>query len=452
MTRKVRVIVTSLVLLLIIGAGVMWFDGCGSVTPRTRIAQRKLYQGPSNFTADKDGWPHWRGPSGDGISRETNLADTWPSGGPPQLWSADVGIGYSSPIASAGRVYLFSMNESVETLTCFDANTGQIVWSKEGGQGRTHSYPGTRTTPSIEGNNIITLGGLGELICRDVKNGEPSWTVNILSATNTTPLDWGTASTPLVHGDLIYMQTGQGGPVAVAVNRADGKVAWTSEAKAIAGYAAPILADVEGSPQLIIFGGKAVYGMDPTSGKTIWQHTWSTSWDVNASTPVYRDGKLFLTSGYGSGAVMLQISKGSPPKELWQSKQAQSRFQPATLDGEAIYVNSEGTFTCLGWNDGKLLWKGDSNQLKLGLGGSMVRLPGERMLTLGERGKLSLSKMTPKGMNYVSGFTAVEGTQVWSTPLIYGGRVYVKGEKELVCYDISNGSSNATTQQAALSR
>jgi outer membrane protein assembly factor BamB len=410
----------------------------------SRVAEKKLYEGPATLASGTTDWPRWRGPLGDGISRESNLADSWPEEGPKDLWIADVGIGYASPIAAAGRVYLFSMSDDREALTCFDANSGKIIWNQEGGPGRTSSYPGTRATPTIGGNDIITFGGAGELTCRDLATGSAKWTVNVLRETNTNALDWGTASTPLVTSDRIYVQTGQGGPVAVAVNRADGAIVWRSQAINIAGYASPILADVQGQTQLIIFGGKAAYGMDPQSGKTYWEFPWSTSWDVHATTPVYRDGKLLLTSAYGTGGVMLELSANAPPRELWRSKQVQSRFQGVIVEGDLIYANSEKTMTCVNWNTGALVWRDDADKLKLGIGGSFVRIPGDRMIALSERGQLALARVTPQGIDVSFSKRLLDGTEIWATPLVYGGRLYVKGDRELVCYDISGAASPTT--------
>jgi outer membrane protein assembly factor BamB len=449
MKRAIPVVVAVVVLTGIFA--VLRFGGCNG-SSKTRIAQKKLYAGPSTLPTSATEWPKWRGPLGDGISRETNLADKWPAGGPPELWTADVGIGYASPIAAGGRVYLFSLTDNTETLTCFDANSGRIVWNQPGGRGRTNSYPGTRATPAIDGTDIFTLGGTGDLICRDVATGNQRWSTNVLTENNATALDWGVASSPVVSGNLVFVQVGQGGPVAIAVNRSNGSIAWKSQAASLSGYAAPILVDVKGSPQLIVFGGKAVYGIDPQDGRTIWEHPWATSYDVHASTPIYRDGRLFITSGYGTGSAMLQIDKNAPPKELWQCKFAQSRFQPAILDGDALYVNSEGKMTCLGWNDARLFWQDDANKLKLGLGGSFVRIPGDRMISLGERGQLTLAKVTPAGIEVISSFKGPEGTQVWAMPLIYGGRLYCKGEQEFVCYDISGGSATQSTSQPFASR
>jgi outer membrane protein assembly factor BamB len=341
-------------------------------------------------------------------------------------------------------VYLFSMNEARETLTCFDANTGQILWSQAGGSGRTRSYPGTRATPAIDGNDVFTLGGAGELTCRDLATGAARWTANILNLTNTTGQDWGTASSPLVEGDRVFVQGGQGGSVALAFNRADGSILWQSEATGIGGYAHPVRVDVEGTPQLIVFGGKAVYGMNPDDGKTLWSEPWNTPYDVHASTPVYRDGYLFVTSAYGTGAMMLKLTPGGASRQ-WERKDVQSRFQPAILDRDALYVSSEGKMMCLSWPDGKPLWTDEDNKLKLGIGGSFVRLPGDRIISLGERGRLTLARATPEKLEVISTADALDGAEIWTMPLVYGGRLYLKGEQELVCYDISAGGGGTAT-------
>lgn len=427
----------------LVGVGIFLSVGSGGCgTPKTRIAQKTVYQGAATLPAGTEDWPRWLGPSGDGISRETNLAQRWPDDGPAELWSAEVGLGYAGPIAAGGRVYVFSMNETKESLTCFDANSGRIVWSQPGGGGRTRSYPGTRATPAIDGNDIVTFGGAGELTCRDLATGSPRWTTNVLDATNTTAQDWGTASSPLIDGSRIFVQGGQGGSVALAINRADGSILWQSEATGIGGYAHPILAEVEGTRQLIVFGGKAVYGMNPDDGKTLWSEPWNTPYDVHATTPVYRDGHLFVSSAYGVGAMMLKVTASGASRQ-WVKKDVQSRFQPAILDGDALYVHSEGKMMCLSWPDGKPLWTDGNNTLKLGIGGSFVRLPGGRMIALGERGLLSLARATPEKLEVISAAPVLDGAEIWAMPLVYGGRLYLKGEQELICYDISAAAGPA---------
>lgn len=375
-------------------------------------------------------WPQWRGPRGDGISRETGLLRQWPRNGPGRLWG-----GYSSPVAKDGRVYLLHARPGKDILTAFDAETGKVVWSKESNRNGNASYEGTRATPTIDGSHIYTLGEMGDLICRKLADGEPVWGLNVHQLARTSPLQWGAASSPTVIGDLVYVQTGEGGPIAVAVDKTSGKPVWASQARDKAGYATIIATDVGGRQQLVVFGGSAVYGMDPASGKTLWREAWQTSYDVNAATPVYHDGHLFVSSEYNHGCMMLQLTP-SGARKLWENREIQCKFQPPILDVKegVLYANSGGTLKCMSWPDGKIRWSARRG-LNLGAGGSIVRWE-DKLVTLSERGELSLVQATPAGVKVVSQFELFDASQTWSTPLLYGGKLYAKGPDSLVCLDV----------------
>ena len=438
MNRRVAVAVVALVILGAIGYVVVRrLKGLRDTD--TNIAVRQAYRGPATMPVAVEDWPKWRGPRGDGISRE-KIAGTWPKDGPGLLWSADVGLGYSSPIAHQGKVYLFSMNDEHETLTCFDAHSGQILWSEEDPEkGWTKSYPGTRATPAIHGDFIYTYGGAGNLSRRrleaaDPKKGRLDWQAFAMRLTSAVPIDWGQGSSPLVTDKHVYVQGGIGGPVAIAFHH-DGQVAWQSEARGVGGYAAPVLIDADGVGQLVVFGGEAIYGMDPLTGRTVWHVPWDTRFAVNAATPVYRDGHLFLTSEYGKGGIMIKVT-GSGASTAWTAPEVQGKFQPPILDGDALFVNSGGTVLCMKWPTPELYWTASDPKLRLGVGGSIVRV-GDKLILLHERGILSLAKADENGIQLVSQFTPTRGSQVWATPLVYGGRLYVKGETELLCFDVS---------------
>jgi len=441
-----------LVVLAVLGVVVRNMLGYRPI-PHTRIALRSPATNTTPEVSVPDAvedWPAWRGPRGDGISRETGIVSEFPPGGPPQVWAADVGIGYSSPVAAGGRVYLFSLNERKETLTAFDAATGRIVWSDESPSNWTGSYPGTRATPAIDGDSIYTYGGAGELTRHDLASGQPRWRINVLALTGSSNLSWGTASSPLVTKDAVYVQSGKGGAVAVAVRKDDGSVLWKSEAKGVGGYAHPILVDVTGKPHLIVFGGKAVYAMDPATGKTLWQQPWETSYDVNSTTPVYREGHLFVTSEYNHGSMMLRLGTGdfSVAEKLWESKEIQGKFPGMVLDGDALYSNSAGTLKCMSWPDGKILWSATDPKLRLGIGGSLVRFGGDKLLLMSDRGKLSIARATPAGIALLSQADVLDAREVWSTPLLYAGRLYAKGDTEFVCFDMTGKAHAAQTQSS----
>ena len=381
-------------------------------------------------------WPKWLGPRGDGISRETGLADKWPMNGPRKLWDREVGVGHSSPVAADGKVYLFHLLGNQDALTCFDANTGKVIWNETYRGGWTGAYKGTRATPTIEKdeNRIYTFGGAGHLVCRELDSGKPVWAYDVLKSTGSRPLQWGQASSPLVVGDRVYVQGGDGGPVAVCVDKKNGRAVWQSDAKEKAGYAQILPIAVGRVQQLVVFGGTNVYGLDPRNGRTLWREAWRTSYDVNAMTPVYRDGHLFVSSEYNHGCMMLRLD-GRGARKFWEKPDIQCKFQPPILDGDHLYANSAGTLKCMSWPDGKIVWQARDRDLRLGAGGSMVRV-GDKLITLSEQGKLSLVRADPNGVKVISQEQIFDGSEIWSTPLLYGGKLYVKGREELVCFDV----------------
>jgi outer membrane protein assembly factor BamB len=388
-----------------------------------------------------DEWPKWRGPNGDGISHETGLLDKWPDEGPKKLWSAKVGLGFSSPIGNDGKIYLLSQDGNKEGLQCFDAETGKVIWvqSSSGGYPK-NDYPGARATPTIDGKFIYTFGGGGDLICRDLDTGKEVWHDNILQSTHSRLLKWGQASSPLVTDKAVYVQCGEGGPIAVAVDKTNGSIGWTSQFSGNSSYAAPVLMDVGGTQELLVFAGAALFGLNPQTGKTLWTTPWPTANEVNAGTPVTKDDKIFISSGYNQGAGQYQVTPNGL-KQVWTTKEVDCKINAAILDNGYLYCNSEdhnGRLKCLDWATGKVKSSGTGRTMMLGFGGSFVR-DGDKLYAMSQSGALSLMSATPQEFKLISQAQIFDAgyAEVWSTPLIYHGKLYAKGQNELVCLDIS---------------
>jgi len=384
-------------------------------------------------------WPRWRGPRGDGITSET-IPDKLPKEGPKKVWSKSVGIGYSSPIAVDGKIYMFALADGRDTLYAFD-EAGNQLWKEayDGGWTSNGNYPGTRASPVVEDGRIYTYGGAGDLVARDL-SGKQIWRVNILKETNASGRpdgDWGMASNPLIVGNRIYVQGGNGDAFAVAVDKNAGTIAWKSE-KGLGGYSEPIMIQVNGAAQLVVFAGSGLYGLNPESGKTLWKYPWKTRYDVNAATPIFKDGKVFITSDYGKGCGLVQVDQNSA-KKIYESKEAQCRFQPPILEGDVMYVNSEGRLKCVNFADGKPVWPSAAPDSP-GMGGSLTRSR-DKLLILSDNGKLMIGQATPAGYKHLAEAQlfddAGRGGQIWSTPLLYKGKLYAKGTEELTCYDLA---------------
>lgn len=300
------------------------------------------------FAAGPEEWPRWRGPRNDGISHEP-IAAKWPDDGPKKFWSAPTGIGFSSPIGFDGKVYLFhgaGDTGATETLTCYDAETGKPAWSEAYEVGDKIDYPGPRATPAIDSGKIYTFGAAGDLVCRELAGGKLVWRLNVIKETHAELLGsgqvWASASSPLVAGKLVYVQGGKGGPVAVAVDKDSGKIAWQAETKGLSGYAAPVLGEVEGMPQLFILAGDAIDAFDPATGKAIWSLPWQTQYDINASTPIFDGSHLFVTSGSLHGGMMLELTK-TGAKKVWENKIVQAKFQAGARRRRPLHAQRRQT-------------------------------------------------------------------------------------------------------------
>jgi outer membrane protein assembly factor BamB len=386
-------------------------------------------------------WPKWLGPDGTGIATD-KIADQWPADGPKKLWSQKVGRGFASIVGLDGKVYFLAMQGGNDVLTAMDADKGTVIWAESYPVGHKTSGPQAanpgnglplpEASPTIDGDRIYTYGGGGDLFCRNLADGKAIWKLNVLDETGATNLTWNEASSPLVTEKLVYVQGGKNGPAAVAVDKASGKIAWKSE-KGLGGYAAAILINAGGTPQLIVFAGDTLFAFNPETGKTIWKQPWSTSNDVNATTPIYQDGHLFITSAYGKGCAMFTVT-ATGAKLDWKGSDIAAKFQPCILDNGKLYGNSGGILKCLDWPKKGAVWS--SRDVELNDGGSFV-IDGNQMIALSEKGVLSLVHLEADGPKVVSHVQMFDFDNVWSAPVIYHGKLYVKGMDELVCLDVS---------------
>jgi outer membrane protein assembly factor BamB len=387
---------------------------------------------PSASIAEE--WPHWRGPRGDGISREAGLVQAWPEKGLRKAWSAPVGEGFSSPVAVEDQIFLFHQKNGAEYLTDFDAKTGRIRWNQSDKGGWSGERPGPRATPSIEGEFIYTYGGVGDLTARLRKTGQRVWRTNILEKVGAKPLLYGVGSSPLVSGDRLYVQTAQGGPIGVAVDRKTGNLVWQSEERGIAGYAPPVLVDVKGTPQLIFGISQKVVAVQPDTGRTIWSVSFPMEEDVHATTPTYGAGHLLVSAAYHAGSMLLALEPTSA-SVLWRTPQVHMRISAGVYEGGYLYVSNGGVLTCVEWATGRVVWAAEDRELRLGDGGSLVRVA-DRLVTLSDRGVLTLLQATPGGYSKLAQFEAAKGWLNFATPLLYRNRLFVRSEDALTAWEL----------------
>jgi outer membrane protein assembly factor BamB len=376
-------------------------------------------------------WPRWRGPRSDGISTETDWDPAALSKGPRILWRTNVGLGYSAVAIAADRLYTMGNVKGQDTVSCLNARTGREIWSYSY-PARSMQYPGPRATPTIDGDSVYTLSSDGQLICLSADAGLLRWRRNIAADFDAQAPNWGFAGSPVVEGDLLILNAGVSG---LALDKESGKTVWRSGA-GTAGYATPVLYTRNRTRYAAIFGRRAIYGVEAQTGRVAWSYPWVTSNDVNAADPLVFGDRVFISSNYGAGSALLDIS-GRQPKLLWKNGRMNSHFSSFVLIDGFIYGNdgfagrSSGTFRCLDAESGREMWAE-------GLGfGSLTAADG-KLILLTERGDLHIAEATSSRYQEIARAGSVLSSSCWTPPVLCDGRIYLRNHRgELVCLDMS---------------
>jgi outer membrane protein assembly factor BamB len=393
--------------------------------------------------ARAEDWPRWRGPRGDGISRETGLLKKWPADGLKQLWTADLSGGFSSVAVADGKVFTQTKEKNQELVLCLDAATGKEVWryrydcdyaaykSFTGG-GMPASRTGPRATPTVGGNRVYTLGATGILLCLDVKTGEKVWQQDLLKIGDSDCPRHGYCCCPLVVGDRIYVHPGgTKGKSIAALDKKDGSVVWQALDDPI-GEGSPIWIEYDGKPQIIFFTGAGAVGVAPKDGQAIWRYPWKTQYDLNIATPIYADGSVFISSNYGTGAAVFRLTDKAEPETVWKEKSMQNHISTSVLYEGYLYGFSEQRLRCVDFKTGEVKWD------KMGLGkGSLVVADGH-LIVLGDHGELVLAKATPDKYTEESRFQVFDKEKLtWTVPVLSDRRLFIRHENALVAFELS---------------
>jgi outer membrane protein assembly factor BamB len=398
-----------------------------------------------------DDWPCWRGAKGDGISRESGLLAQWPESGPRQLWRTKLTGGFSSMAVADGRLFTMTKEGNQEIVLCLDAASGRENWryaydcDYKAHPTLTGGYPpgkylsGPRATPAVADGRVYTIGTSGILLCLDCKTGSKVWRVDLLELAARKCPDPGYCASPLVKGDRVYVQPGgKNGKSAFALNKADGHVIWHGLDDRV-GYGTPVWIDYEGVPQVIFFTGEAAVGVAPESGKELWRYPWKTQYDLNVATPVYADGKVFVSSNYGTGGAVFRLAQSASPETVWKKKTMQNHCATSIFYEGNLYGFSERRLRCIDFQNGDVKWDHS------GLGLGTVLMADGKLIALSDKGELYLLKAAPAGYEPISHFSAFSGRPLtWTVPVVSGGKLFARSENELVAYDIAATATSET--------
>jgi outer membrane protein assembly factor BamB len=391
-------------------------------------------------------WPQWRGSRRDGVSQERGLLKEWPAAGPKLLWQIrDAGYGFGSPAVAGDRLYLVSSrgldNESVQAL---DARDGKQVWTtrigKVGNPDQQPSYPGARSTPTLDGGRLYALGSDGDLACLEAATGAVQWKKNLRTDFGGKPGIWAYAESPLVDGERVVVTPGGGQATLVALDKKTGAVLWKSALPGgeAAGYASIVAAEIGGSRQYVQFLGKSLVGVDAGTGRFLWRYDKSadTRFGVHAVTPVVSGDTVYSASSSGGGLARIRMAGGSwAADSVYVERKAPIALGGAVRAAEYLYGTTGSVLLCIEYGTGRLRWEDRS------VGGASLCLADGRLYVHGENGAVALVEATPEAYREKGRFTPPGPpdrgqAKAWAYPVVANGRLYIRDLGTLWCYDV----------------
>ncbi|MBN2320391.1 MAG: PQQ-like beta-propeller repeat protein [Acidobacteria bacterium] len=415
----------------------------------TLIAMAILLFSACVFAAD---WPQYFGPDRDSTSTEKGILRAWPEEGPKVLWTIPLGVGFGGPAVVGGKVYLLDRDEKVgDTLRCLDLSNGKEIWNFAYDAPGSFMFPGSRTSPNVDGEYIYTIGPMGDLYCINTGTHKPVWNKNIwkdFGGGEQLPR-WGVTQNPLIYGDLLIVapQTSQAG--VVAYDKGTGELKWKSPALAGAvGYVSPSVVKIGGEDHLVMItasegrgrsaSGGSVNGLDPKTGIVLWTYE---NWQCIIPVPHAVDageGRVLITGGYNAGAAMIKVEKKAEGRyeatELFKNVDFGSHTQPPILYKDHFYAQyttnerNDG-FVCMSM-DGQVKWKTGQNPAFV-RGGSV--LADGLLLSVDGNTKLYLVDPDPSGFKPLASVELLEPGENWAPMALVDGKLIIRDQKSLKC-------------------
>lgn len=422
-------------------------------------------------------WPQYGGPNRNSISTETGLLRSWPASGPEVLWKVDMGIGYGGPVIKDGKVYLLDRDDkSGDNMRCFDLNSGKELWKFEYDAPGEVMFPGSRSVPVVDDKHIYSCGPYGDTYCIDLNTHQPVWKANVWTDFGGKLPEggapgfgggfptWAISQCPLIYGDLLILASQAPEAGVVAYNKNTGKLVWKTANLGPTGYVSPTIVKIDGQDHLVMVtasgGGRGqdpipgnVVGMEPLTGKIIWQFN---DWLCGIPIPMAVDAgnnKLLISGGYELGAMMIQIDKKADgtygTKELYRTEEFGDQtktpiFYEGYFYGEYGTNNKRDGLTCMNM-DGEIMWKTkrepDFNK------GSMIIADGLMLATDGEK-TLYLIEPNQTGFKALASselLAAQEGgderaarfgSQNWAPLALSGGKLLIRDQKQMLCVQV----------------
>ena len=387
-------------------------------------------------------WKQWRGEQRQGHSPDTGLLKEWPESGPKRAWLFDnCGKGYSGPSIANGKIFIMGTREDMTQLICLSESEGKELWATDVAAVYGNRWgDGPRCTPTVEGDFVYALAGKGDLICAKTSDGSIVWTKNLAKDFGGEVQSWGYTESVLIDGPRLICTPGGGKGAMLALNKANGDIIWASAGLTDnAQYSSPIAFEFDGKRQYAQLFMKTLAGVDAETGKLLWKTSFPGRTAV-IPTPIYSNGRVYVTAGYGAGCKQIKLGKEDPEVVYENGTMANHHGGVILVDGH-LYGHSDqkdGGWTCQNFETGELVWNNE------GVGKGAIAYADGMLYCLGEKsGTIALIEASTEGWKEHGRFqldpqTKIRSKQggIWTHPVIANGRLYLRDQDLFFCFDV----------------
>jgi len=388
----------------------------------------------------------WRGEMRNGHFRnEKNLLKEWPAEGPEMILKVEgIGTGFSSPILANGTIYVTGMKDTLDYLSAIDFS-GNVKWQVPYGRSWIQSFPDTRSSPTIDGERIYVLAGVGRLGCFNAADGSEIWAVNVDKDYEGEWHTWGVSESPLIVGDMVICTPGGGVTSMVAFDKMTGREIWrTPSVGGQRSYVSPTIYEYNGKQYILAATARNLFAIHPQNGELAWSYSYidAKEWDqpglIWANTPIWDGDQIYISKGYDFPSKMLKVNaEGTGVTEVFTNEVLDNHHHGVVLVDGYVYAsnwinNGKGNWVCMDWKTGEIKWETTWENK-----GAIVYADGLLYLYEEKRGNVALVKPNPDQLEVVSSFRITEGSGPhWAHPFISDGKLLLRHGNVLMVFNI----------------
>jgi len=414
-------------------------------------------------------WPSFRGPAASGIADDQNLPITWDvTKGTNIKWKTPIrGLAHSSPVVWGDRVYvttaisgrgdgsfrpgLYGDGDASDDRTphkwnvyALDSRNGKVVWERtayEGSPKEKRHIKATyaNSTPATNGEYVVAYFGSQGLYAFDA-SGKPVWKRDLgvmdVGAYDAPDYEWGTASSPIIFGDLVIVQCDmQKGSFILAVDLKTGRDRWRTSRDELPSWGTPNIYQGRNGTELVTNGSNFIRGYDPATGKELWKLGGSSK--ITAPTPVIADdlivvasgrrpeAPVFVLRGGSRGDLTLEEGKTASQQVIW-SKRGRGSYMPTPLAyrGQLYVLANQGIIDCYDLRTGDDIYRERIQHGGSGFSASPVASDG-RLYLSSEDGDIFVVTAGPKFELLAKNSM---GELLMATPAISSGKLFVRSQ------------------------